>query len=124
MAWLWVALGGATGAVLRFKVGALVGRNLGVAFPYGTLSVNLLGSFVIGLLWVIFNQQAWANPALKQLFIVGVLGGFTTFSSFSLDSILLLQQERYMAAFSYVSVSLLGCLAATALGIWAAKSFI
>lgn len=124
MAWLWVALGGAIGAVLRFKVGALAGRNLGTALPYGTLSVNLLGSFIIGLLWVIFNQQAWANPVLKQLFIVGVLGGFTTFSSFSLDSVLLLQQERYIAAFSYVSVSLLGCLAATAVGIWAAKSFI
>lgn len=121
---LYVALGGALGAVSRYAVGNFAAQQLGAGFPYGTLSVNILGSFVIGVLWVWLAQQQWGNPAYKQFLIVGFLGAFTTFSSFSLDSILLLQQERIMAFAGYVGVSVLGCLAATLAGIWVTKHWI
>lgn len=124
MLWLYIALGGALGAVSRYALGNIVSQQLGASFPYGTLSVNILGSFVIGVLWVWLAQQQWGNPAYKQFLIVGFLGAFTTFSSFSLDSILLLQQERLLAFAGYVSISVIGCLIATIAGILATKIWV
>lgn len=124
MLWLYLALGGALGAVSRYALGNIVSQQLGASFPYGTLSVNILGSFVIGVLWVWLAQQQWGNPAYKQFLIVGFLGAFTTFSSFSLDSILLLQQERLLAFAGYVSISVIGCLIATIAGILATKIWV
>lgn len=124
MLWLYIALGGALGAVSRYALGNIVSQQLGASFPYGTLGVNILGSFVIGVLWVWLAQQQWGNPAYKQFLIVGFLGAFTTFSSFSLDSILLLQQERLLAFAGYVSISVIGCLIATIAGILATKIWV
>lgn len=124
MLWLYIALGGALGAVSRYALGNIISQQLGASFPYGTLSVNILGSFVIGVLWVWLAQQQWGNPAYKQFLIVGFLGAFTTFSSFSLDSILLLQQERLLAFAGYVSISVIGCLIATIAGILATKIWV
>ena len=102
-----VALGGALGAVLRYLVG------LAVAFPMGTLAVNVLGSFLIGLVWVIFaarGLQAWL-----PFVMTGVLGGFTTFSAFSLDTLRLVEAGRITAAGGYVLgsvvLSVLACFA-------------
>jgi len=110
---LYVALGGALGAVLRFGVA------LAVAFPFGTLAVNLLGSFLIGVVWVLFAARGW--QAGLPFVLTGVLGGFTTFSAFSLDTLRLVEAGRFGAAGGYVAASVAGSLAACGAGLWLAK---
>lgn len=101
-----VALGGAIGAVLRYLTG------LAIAFPFGTLAVNIVGSFLIGVLWVaLADRGAWA-----ALLITGVLGGFTTFSAFSLDTLRLVDTGRAPMAAVYVLASVTLSLGACALG--------
>ena len=101
-----VALGGAIGAVLRYLTG------LALAFPFGTLAVNVVGSFLIGVLWVaLADRGAWA-PFL----ITGILGGFTTFSAFSLDTLRLVESGRAPMAGLYVLASVALSLGAVALG--------
>ena len=110
---LSVALGGALGAVLRYLVG------LAVAFPLGTLTVNVAGSLIIGIVWALFNAkglQAWL-----PFIMTGVLGGFTTFSAFSLHTVRLVEAGRLAAAGGYVMASVLLSLAACAVGLWIAK---
>ena len=110
---LSVALGGAIGAVLRYAVG------LAVVFPIGTLAVNVAGSFAIGLVWVIFaarGLQGWL-----PFVMTGILGGFTTFSAFSLDTLRLVETGRLAAAGGYVMASVLVSLAACAAGLWIAR---
>jgi len=119
MALLWIALGGALGAVSRYLVATAVFKWLDKPFPYGTLSVNLLGSFAIGVAYIWLVHHQWGGDHHKQLAMVGFLGAFTTFSTFSLESITLMQQERWLAACGYIGVSLAGCLLATVSGIWA-----
>ncbi|WP_221795499.1 fluoride efflux transporter CrcB [Oceanobacter mangrovi] len=117
MAIIWIGIGGALGAIMRYLTASTVFRMMGQAFPYGTLSVNLIGSFVIGIAYVVLVQQQWGSEHYKQLAMVGFLGAFTTFSTFSLESIALMQQERWVAFGTYVLVSVLGCFAATGLGM-------
>jgi CrcB protein len=108
-----VALGGALGAVLRYLIG------LAVAFPLGTLTVNLVGSLIIGIVWAVFNAkglQAWL-----PFIMTGILGGFTTFSAFSLDTLRLVEAGRLAAAGGYVMASVLLSLVACAAGLWIAK---
>jgi CrcB protein len=108
-----VALGGAIGAVLRLGVG------LAVAFPYGTLAVNVAGSFAIGLLWILLESrglQVWL-PFL----ITGVLGGFTTFSAFSLDTLRLVEDGRIGQAGMYVAASVALSVLACFAGLWLAR---
>lgn len=124
MMYFWIALGGALGAVARFSMATTVFRWADKPFPYGTLSVNLLGSFVIGIAYVYLVENHFGGDHHKQLAMVGFLGAFTTFSTFSLESISLLQQSRYEAFIAYIGISLLGCLAATAAGIWLSKSLV
>jgi CrcB protein len=105
-----VALGGAAGAVLRYLVG------LAVVFPLGTLTVNVVGSLMIGIIWAVCNAkglQAWL-----PLLMTGFLGGFTTFSAFSLDTLRLVEAGRLAAAGGYVMASVLLSLAACAVGLW------
>lgn len=108
-----VAFGGATGASLRF----LVGQAL--AFPMATLAVNIAGSLAIGALFVLLQGR---GAALAPLLITGVLGGFTTFSAFSLDTLRLVEAGRAGAALAYVSGSVLLSIAACAMGLWIARS--
>lgn len=124
MAYLWIALGGALGAVARFSMATAVFKWFDKPFPYGTLSVNLLGSFAIGVAYIWLVEHNFGGDQYRQLAMVGFLGAFTTFSTFSLESISLLQQARYEAFFAYVGISLLGCLAATAAGMWLSKSLV
>ncbi len=108
-----VAVGGALGAVARYLVG------LAVAFPAGTLAVNVAGSFAIGAIWALFaarGLQAWL-----PLVMTGFLGGFTTFSAFSLDTMRLIETGRLGAAFGYVTASVVLSLGACAAGLWLAK---
>lgn len=110
---LYVFVGGGLGAVLRFLLSGFVQKGLPGVFPWGTLTVNLLGCFMIGLLWSFSSRGNWGSMA-TLFFIPGVLGGFTTFSSFGLESINLFQSGHWRSAIIYVSASnILGlCLAA------------
>ncbi len=107
----WVALGGAIGASLRHLLSVASVVLFGEAFPWGTLACNVLGSLAIG--WL---APQLAHDTARAFLMIGVLGGFTTFSSFSLQSLELAQQGHHGLAALYVTGSLAGCLAATALG--------
>lgn len=124
MIWLSIAFGGALGAMARYGLSVFVTHRWPVAYPIATLSINVLGSFCIGVAYVWLVQQEWGNALLKYVLVVGFLGAFTTFSTFSLETLLLVQQERWLAAISYVSASVLGCIAGAALGIWISKSLV
>ena len=109
MSYLMVSMGGAIGALLRFVVGQQV------TFPYGTLTVNIIGSFLMGLGFVYLASRF--NDRLTLLLMTGVLGGFTTFSAFSLDSFRLYEAGRAIFALGYVVISVVGSLAAVLLGV-------
>jgi CrcB protein len=102
--YLAVALGGALGATLRFAFGAWTQRTLGGGFPWGTLGVNVIGGFLMGVLAVVLVERM-AAPRLAPLLMTGVLGGFTTFSAFSLDTLLMLERGEAAKAALYVAAS-------------------
>ena len=113
-----VAIGGAAGSVARYLMMALVGGLAGTAFPWATLAVNVLGSFVMGVI-VEVSALAWSpDPALRALLTVGILGGFTTFSTFSLDVALLLQRDQWAAAGGYVLLSVMCSVGGLFAGMW------
>jgi CrcB protein len=120
--WISVALGSAIGGVLRYGVGRWLEadwRPVGGGLPWGTLTVNVVGSLAIGLLagWLSRSEVNSALAEPKRLFwIVGVCGGFTTFSAFSMQIVGLLQAGQMRLAFTYAAVSFVTCLAACFLG--------
>ena len=115
---LQIALGGALGAMMRYGVVQGAARLFGAGFPFGTIFVNIIGSLLMGLAMGWFAARApmiWAMPFVT----VGVLGGFTTFSAFSLDTIALWEQGRLIGAAAYVAASVCGSVAALVAGlIW------
>src|SRR5512139_149935 len=115
---LWVALGGALGSVARYACSGVAVRWLGAGFPYGTLFVNVTGSFTIGLLAALVAADG--RPTLgadaRAFLLVGVLGGFTTFSSFSLETLNLARSGALGPAILHVAGSVVLCLAAVSLG--------
>ena len=114
---LSVAAGGAIGSVARYLVVAHMSRWLGVAFPWGTLCVNVIGGLVIGIL-VESMALRWSPPAdIKLLLITGVLGGFTTFSAFSLEVVALAERGAIMAVAAYVVASIVLSVCAVVLGM-------
>lgn len=110
--WLYVALGGALGSVGRYAL-ALALRAPAAAFPFATLAANVAGSTLIGMLAALLPPEA---SALRVFLMAGVLGGFTTMSSFSLEVVVLLGQGRWGSAAVYLAGSLVGCLGGCALG--------
>ena len=111
-----VAAGGAVGACLRWLVVRWAGHVLGLAFPYGTLIVNVAGSLVMGVAAVIMMERfpgSWGR--FSPFLMTGILGGFTTFSAFSLDALFLIERGRNLAAASYIG----GSVALSILGLWA-----
>lgn len=111
MRWLLIAVGGAFGAVLRFWLSQWVDGLARSPFPYGTLAVNLLGSFLIGLLWQ-WGERALLPATLRPLLVTGMLGALTTFSTFSLQNILLVEAGRLPLALLNAGVNVVGCFAA------------
>ena len=104
---LAVACGGAVGAISRHLIANQVMRWAYGGFPWGTLLVNIAGSFILGLLVEYLAQHWSANQEIRGFLVVGVLGGFTTFSAFSLDAVLLLERGSLSPAFAYICGSVL-----------------
>ncbi|MDX3775132.1 fluoride efflux transporter CrcB [Chromatiaceae bacterium AAb-1] len=110
LTYLVIAVGGAVGSCLRYALTELMTNLLGKAFPFGTLLVNILGSFVLGLLYAMISSGAVAAFPWRPLIAVGLLGAFTTFSTFSLDTLLLLQQGEWLKAAANIVLNVLLCL--------------
>ncbi|WP_421868546.1 fluoride efflux transporter CrcB [Pararhizobium sp.] len=104
---LLVAAGGAVGSVLRYLVGLWTLRSFGPAFPWGTLTVNITGSFLIGVLAEAIARKFGASVEMRVFLITGILGGYTTFSAFSLDAMTLLERGEPVTALIYVASSVL-----------------
>ncbi len=110
-------LGGAVGAGARHLTGRAALALWGPGFPWGTLAVNLIGGFAMGLLAGWLAARASGDEAMRALLGVGVLGGFTTFSAFSLDAVLMVERGDYGAALAYVLASVVGSIVALFAGL-------
>ena len=117
---IWVALGGALGAVGRYLVGLSLKTASG--FPWATMSVNILGSLLMGLVIGWLSRQNGGSDALRLFVAVGILGGFTTFSAFSMDLFTLLERRDIAATMLYLGGSLLGGLVAFIIGFMALRA--
>jgi CrcB protein len=116
-AYLFVFVGGGIGACARYWLSGFVYRFLPTSFPYGNLFVNIFGCFLIGLLMTSMEERFIAVPALRIFLTIGILGGFTTFSSFSYETVALFRDAEYIRASLNVLFSVCGSLAATVLGL-------
>jgi len=120
LAYLWVAIGGALGSMARYGLGGLVSDKFGQAFPWGTLVINVTGSFVIGFLGALTAPGGKMTPQSRvlatQLLITGVCGGYTTFSSFSLQTLNLLRDREWLYAGGNILLSVILCMIAVWLG--------
>jgi len=117
MTYLWVALGGALGSVARYLVGVHGGRLLGTAFPWSTLIINVTGSFLIGVFAESFALRWDAAPSTRVFLVVGICGGYTTFSTFSLEVVTLVNRDQYLAAAAYILASVVVSVAALFAGL-------
>ncbi len=118
---IFIALGGAAGALLRFFTANWVHSLMSKPFPWGTLSVNVLGSFLMGLLYFSLSERFHLSEDLKKGILVGGLGAFTTFSTFSMDNLLLIQKGSPVSALINMVVSLVCCMLAVYLGHWISR---
>jgi len=118
LTYLWVAIGGALGSAGRYALNGLVSRHFGETFPLGTLVINVSGSFVIGFFSTATGPDGrWlASPSLRTFFMIGVCGGYTTFSSFSLQTLNLAAERQWLQAGANVVLSVVLCLVAAWLG--------
>lgn len=118
---LAIAAGGALGALLRFWVSGAVYAWLGRGFPYGTLVVNVLGSLAMGFLFVLMIERLATGAEWRGFLLVGLLGAFTTFSTFSIETLNLIEQAQYARALGNVLISVLACVGAAMLGVILAR---
>lgn len=116
-----IMIGGAIGAAMRFMVSNGVYSLLGREFPYGTLAVNIIGSFFMGLLTVMILERGDFDPLIKLAILVGFLGSFTTFSTFSMDTLALINDGALLRAFINMIANVVICVSAVWLGMILAK---
>jgi CrcB protein len=118
IAYLWVALGGALGSVSRFWLNGLISEKFGVTFPWGTLAINVTGSFAIGIIGALAIPEGRMDSQSRifatQFLMIGVCGGYTTFSSFSLQTLNLANDGEWLYAGANILFSVVLCL----LGVW------
>ena len=114
---LAIAGGGALGAILRFLMSSHIYRLFGRDFPYGTLAVNILGSFLMGIFFIFIIERGMLSAEWRSIIIVGFLGAFTTFSTFSIETLTLLESGELSRAVLNIFLSVALCLAATWLGL-------
>ena len=112
-----IAAGGASGALLRFWVSNGVYALLGRGFPFGTLAVNVLGSLVMGVLYVVLLERMTTGPDIRAALLIGLLGAFTTFSTFSMETVNLIEQAELVKAVLNILVSVTACVLAAWLGV-------
>ncbi len=112
-----IALGGASGAVLRYWTSSGVYSLLGRDFPYGTLVVNVLGSLLMGLLTILMLERMSVGPEMRAALLIGLLGAFTTFSTFSMETLFLIEQGYLLKAFLNVLLSVVVCIVAAWFGM-------
>ena len=115
-----IALGGGIGSVLRFLVSSSIHNWFDKVFFWGTISVNIIGSFLIGIAWAFFEQH-YEQDNLRFFIMIGLLGGFTTFSSFSLETISLFKNGDIKMAISYILISNIGGIATAFLSYYSIK---
>ena len=120
---LLVAIGGALGSATRYGAASAVNRFAQAPFPWGTLAVNIIGSFLIGLLMVLLMKAGEWRESSRLLLVTGVMGGFTTFSSFSWETWKLVEDGRLVMAMTNILASVVICLVATFAGAMLAKQF-
>jgi fluoride exporter len=118
---LLVAVGGAVGSVARYLMASSIQTATGWDFPIGTVLVNILGCFLIGILYVLLVARPDPRQDLRALLMVGVLGGFTTFSSFSLETVTMAMTGNFGGATLNVVISVAACLVGTILGVTLAR---
>ncbi|BAT57769.1 putative fluoride ion transporter CrcB [Variibacter gotjawalensis] len=123
MTYLLVFFGGGLGAALRHGINVAAFRLFGPAFPIGTLFINVTGSFVMGLIAGYFALKGDLSQNWRLFLTTGILGGYTTFSAFSLDAILLWERSETGLAILYVAASVILSLVGLVLGLWIARSF-
>ena len=120
LTYFWVALGGALGSAGRFWLNGLISASFGETFPWGTMLINITGSFVIGLIGALADPEGRMDSQSRafatQFLMIGICGGFTTFSSFSLQTLNLLRDREWLYAGGNVALSVIVCLAAVGLG--------
>ncbi len=114
---MYIALGGALGAVMRYLVSTGIHSILGRGFPYGTLTVNVLGSFFMGYLFIFMIERSSLGPEWRAFILIGFLGAFTTFSTFSMETLNLLENGAIARAFANITVNVVTCILATWLGV-------
>lgn len=118
---LAIAGGGALGAVLRFWVSTAVYAMAGRGFPYGTLAVNILGSLIMGFLYIWLLERSFGSAGMRAFLLIGLLGAFTTFSTFSIETLVLMEGGQYVRALVNTLASVVLCVAAAALGVMLAR---
>lgn len=123
--YLFIALGSALGGMARFAISGIVANTLGATFPWGTLVVNVTGSFLIGFIYTLTGPEGrvFASQNMRQFMVAGICGGYTTFSSFSLNTLNLMQDGEWGRAVGNVFSSVACCLLAVWLGHVAALYF-
>jgi fluoride exporter len=119
LTYLWVALGGAVGTTARYWLSTVVARAFGETFPWGTLIINVTGSFVIGFFAALTGPdgRVFANSTVRQFVMVGICGGYTTFSAFSLQTLNLANNGEWARAGANIGLSVLLCLIAVWVGV-------
>lgn len=123
MHWIAVALGGALGALARYGISTWVFTISSHKFPYATLAVNVLGSFLMGILFVLIIEKAALPSEMRSLLMIGFLGAFTTFSTFSLDALGLWQNDHLFMALIYILATVILCLIAISGSVWLTRLF-
>jgi len=118
-----VFVGGGIGAAIRYWMDGAVQRWTGSTFPYGTFVINSLGCLMIGILMTTLEERFLVNPSLRIFLTIGILGGFTTFSTFSYETIEMMRSAEYYFAAVNVSLTVFTCLAATYVGTIIGKVF-
>lgn len=119
--YLLVGVGGAAGALSRYLISNIAYERMDHGFPYGTLAVNLVGSLLIGFLYFWLINRFSVDAQLRAFLIVGFLGAFTTFSAFSIESLVMLEQGAWIKSAVYISLSVVGCIAAAMAGMMLAR---
>ena len=120
---LFVGLGGFVGTIFRYWLGDLIAKRYGETFPLGTLAVNALGCFLIGFLFYFFYDRNLTSPTVRTVIFIGVIGGFTTFSSYGLQTFTLLRDGQVFLALVNIVASNALCLVLVWLGYSLAKAF-